>query len=282
MVLALLVATAISLLTLDFRGFGPLESVQRGARSALDPVVGAVSAVTSPVANVWRGIVDYDEVKEENDRLTSEVAALRSEKVEDANARAQLNEILAQQKITTVAGVQKKLARVVSGPVGNLDNTIRIDKGSADGIEVGMIVVTDAGLVGSIQSVTETRAVVELADSRQFSVGVRLVGAAGRTTFLAVGQGPDRPLQIQGEVTPGDGVEDGAALVTSGLDRSPYPPDIPVGRISGTGLGPARASTPATLAGTAEPAPLRDVEVELFVKANDLSFVTVLVWEPER
>jgi rod shape-determining protein MreC len=282
MVLALLVATAISLLTLDFRGFGPLQSLQRGARDALEPLVGAVGAVTDPVANVWRGVVDYDDVKEENERLTAEVAALRSEKVEQADAKAQLEELLRQQDITTAASIEGRVARVVAGPVGNLDNTLRIDKGSDDGIAIDMIVVTDAGLVGRIQSVTTNRAVVELADSRGFNVGLRLVGGGAQTDFLAKGQGPGKPLQIQGEVRPGPGIEDGAALVTSGLDRSLYPPDIPVGRITGTGLGPAGGVTPSTLVGTAEPAPLRSVRVELFVNPVELSFVTVLIWEPER
>jgi hypothetical protein len=71
-VLALLVATAITLLTLDFRGFGPLERAQLSMREGLEPVAGAVGTVTRPISDVWHGIVDYGDVKADNDKLRDE------------------------------------------------------------------------------------------------------------------------------------------------------------------------------------------------------------------
>ena len=49
--LALLVLTALTLLTLDFRGVGPLQSAQHGARDALDPVRRGLATVFRPVTN---------------------------------------------------------------------------------------------------------------------------------------------------------------------------------------------------------------------------------------
>jgi rod shape-determining protein MreC len=277
-VLALLVATAVTLLTLDFRGFGPLERAEQKLREVVEPAAGAFATATRPVRNVWHGMTDYGDVKAENNRLRDEVAELRASSVNEANARDQLNVILAQQGIQTPDGTAKRLARVVSGPASNFDNTIRIDKGSDDGVAVNMTVRTDAGLVGRVREVTRDRSVVELADTRGFAVGVRLVGGNAQATFLARGQGPGQPLLLEGDIDPTLGLADGSALVTSGLDASLYPPDILVGRVTGTGRSGDPAAPPVTVPG-GQPAPLKNVSLQLFVDPKSLSYVTVLLWQ---
>jgi rod shape-determining protein MreC len=275
------VATSITLLTLDFRNFGPLQRAQDSVQDALEPVAGAVGSASRPLRDAWHGIVDYGDVKDENDRLRDEVAKLRAGQVDQVNARDQLDTILAQQHIETTAALPRRLARVVSGPASNFENTIRIDQGAAAGIAVGMTVITDAGLVGRVREVTSDRSVVELADSRGFAVGVRLVGGNAQATFLARGQAPGSPLAIEGSVDPNLGIQDGSAVVTSGLDRSLYPPDILVGRIAGSGRGdPAAGGTPPVTVPGGALAPLQNLKVELFVDLTSLSYVSVLLWQP--
>jgi hypothetical protein len=111
-------------------------------------------------------------------------------------------------------------------------------------------------------------------------VGVRLVGGNAQATFLARGQAPGSPLVLEGDVDPSLGVEDGVAVVTSGLDRSLYPPDVLVGRISGTGRGEAVGATPPATVPGGQLAPLQSVKVDLFVDLTSLSYVTVLLWQP--
>jgi rod shape-determining protein MreC len=274
------VATSVTLLTLDFRGFGPLEEAQQGAREVLEPVAGTVASATRPVRTAWRGIVDYGDLQDENDRLREELARMRASVVDEANARDQLDVILAQQDIARPSGSERRLARVVSGPASNFDNTVRLDKGSDDGVAVDMTVVTDAGLVGRVKEVTRSRSVVELADSRGFGVGVRLVGSDSQTTFLARGRGPGEPLELQGDVDPSLGITDGDALVTSGLDQSLYPPDVLVGRVTGTGRTADGGGVPPVTAPGGQLEPLHGVQLELFVDLRSLSYVTVLLWRP--
>lgn len=280
-IVALLVATAVTLITLDFRGFGPLEAAQQAVRGAVEPIAGVATAVVSPVTRLWNGVADYGRLEAENSELRAEVDRLRATEVDDANARQQLDAILAQQDIQTPAGIEKVLARVVAGAPSNFENTIRIDKGGDDGVAANMTVVTEAGLVGRVAQVFADRAVVELADTRGFGVGVRLVGGPAQTTFLARGQGPGQNLVLQGELDPATGIEDGAGMVTSGLDASLFPPDILVGLVTGSGLGPAATDPPSTVVGGG-PRPLRNVEVKLFVDPSSLSYVTVLRNEPSR
>lgn len=312
-ILALLVATAVTLLTLDFRGFGPLAKAQAAAREVLEPVAGAGSSLARPAKNVWHGIADYNDVKAENDVLRAEVDKLRAASVGESNAQEMLESILAQNNVQTPNGGTKVLSRVVAGPVSNFENTIRIDKGSDNGVEAGMPVVTEAGLVGRVSEVTRTRSVVELVDTRGFGVSVRLVGSSVPITFLARGQGPSKPLILQGDLPVGLELADGDALVTSGLDQSVYPPEVLVGRITGTGrtlpppaattttlLPPAQSASPPTQVPsvtevpappsttttllpplqTPKAKPLESARVELFVQPRSLAFVTVLIWKP--
>ena len=267
-VLLLLVATALSFVTLDFRGFGPLETVQNGVRSLLQPLVGVTRAAVTPVANAWRGVTGYGDLQQENAELRGRIEALESDPLRNQNAQQQLDELKAQLAIPTVANTEGRVARVIAGPAANFENNVRIDKGSSSGLVPDMVVVTDAGLVGRLVEVSEGESVVELADSRGFGVGVRPASAAVRTNFVLRGQGSGRPLVVQGEL-PADAVAVGDAVVTSGLDRSIFPPDIVVGRVS-------RVPEPTAGAGNR----VTGVEVEPVVDPSSLSFVTVLLWRP--
>lgn len=268
-VLFLAVVTSLSLLTLDFRGFGPLQQAQDTVQTGLEPVAGAVRGALAPLRSVWRGVVGYSELQKENDRLKAEVAQLSSDPLRAENAQRQLDILMAQLDIDTAANVERRIARVVSGPVSNFENNIRIDKGQSSGVEADMVVVTEAGLVGRVVDATATRAVVEIADSLDFGVGVRLAGAAAPATFTLRGRGRGEPLEVQGEVDPAV-LHEGDTLVTSGLDRSIFPPDIVVGRVGPITANPAGADRA-----------VQEVEVELAADPTQLSFVTVLLWQAE-
>jgi rod shape-determining protein MreC len=90
-----------------------------------------------------------------------------------------------------------------------------------------MPVVTRAGLVGRLERVSRTRSVVQLATNPDFVVGVRLASSQD----LGVGRGGgdsdrfivDRGIELEDPVKPGE------AVLTSGLDNSVMPPDVPIG-----------------------------------------------------
>ncbi len=269
-VLLLLVLTAISLMTLDLRGFGPLQSVQDALRGGLEPVAGGADSAFGPFRRAWRGVRDYNDLVEENDRLRQRVDELESDPLRERNAQVQLDDLKAQLAITTATNVERRVARVISGPVANFENNIRIDKGSSSGLAQDMVVITQAGLVGRVVTVTAGQSVVELADSRDFGVGVRPAGAAVPTNFVLRGQGAGKPLRVQGALPVGT-LTLGDPLVTSGLDRSAFPPDIVVGTVS-------RLPEPTSSAGGV--VSISDVEVALAVEPAALSFVTVLLWRP--
>lgn len=271
-VLILLIVTALALLTLDFRGFGPLQSAQDRVRSVLQPLADGIDSGVSPVRRTWRAIVDYDDLERENEELRADLEAMESERLADDDAAETLEEILSQEDIEQLSDVETVLSRVIEGAPSNFENTVRLDKGSSSGIRTNMAVRTEAGLVGRVVEVSDDRSVVELADTRGFGVGVRVVGTIGQS-FVVRGQAPDEPLAVQGEVSPRR-VEDGDRLVTSGLDLSLFPPDIPIGVVRGVDDAVAENNDDLD-------EPVDGIEVDLFADLDRLSYVTVLLWIPE-
>jgi rod shape-determining protein MreC len=261
--LILLILTSATLLTLDYRGFGPLESARDSVLSALAPVKDVVGDATSPVSDAWNGAFHYGDLEAENEELREQLRTLEGERFDAARDTETLRRMLGEVNIPYVGDNPKQLAEVVSGPVGNFDNTIEIATGSDDGVAEGMSVVSSSGLVGIVERVTSDRSEVLLVTAPDFEVGVRLTRSADAA--VAFGQGQGRPLTVEG--VPAEVAVQRNELVTTGVDRSRYPAGIPVGLVSSTEV----------LDGELD----RELFVEPIAHLNDLHFVTVILWLPD-
>jgi rod shape-determining protein MreC len=237
--LALLILTAVVLLTLDFRNFGPLDRAQHAVRDVLAPVRGAVATVVRPGTNALKGVFDYGDVKAENARLRAQLEAAQGQQLQGARDSEELQRLLREYNIPYVGDIPRVQARRVSGPAGNFDKgTIEIDKGSSSGLKENMAVVTNAGLVGKLIRVDSTRATVQLITEPDFAVGVRV----GEEITIARGTGPGGTLKVSEGVSRETRATAGDVVLTSGGASSRFPADVPVGRIetvntdSGTGV----------------------------------------------
>jgi rod shape-determining protein MreC len=261
--LLLLVLTAITLLTLDFRGFGPLESAHNAAQSVFTPISDGATGVFRPVGNWWSGMFHSSDLEEENKQLKNQLDDLNGQVAANANAATELDQLKAQLNIQFVGQNQTVRARVTTGAIGNFDNTVEIDKGSSSGLKVDMPVVSGAGLIGKVVKVTDSRAVISLITNRDFQVGVKVT--AKPKPGVAKGTGDEHTLTAEFDRDSTVDVND--ILVTSGIgNRSPYPPDIPVGKVT------AVSSSDATLS--------KELQVDLLANLTDLEFVTVVLYTP--
>lgn len=260
--LILLILTSITVMTLDYQGFGPLKSVQGGARGVVDPVVGALETITSPVANAWRGLTEYDDLKDENERLRAELAAQQGDSIRSRAAEDSLRELLDQVDVPFIGGAESLIAQVVDRP-GNFESySVEVDRGSDDGVRVGMPVVTTAGLVGRVTDVQPNFSQVRLLHQPDYAVGVRFVGSG--EVALARGEGLGADLRVEEGLQDETNIALGDPVVTSGIDGSSYPPDLAVGVISEVNFD----------ATTLE----RDVLIRPVANLGNLRFVTVILW----
>jgi rod shape-determining protein MreC len=144
-----------------FSVFDPLENA---ILSATAPIESALQDGTRPVADFVNNLTDVNRLsdenqnlREQNERLTEEVARLRE--VETINQ--QLQQFL---DIRAVRGGDVFVsADVFARDPSNIDDAIAIDRGRADGLEEGMVALTLQGsLVGSVTKVLDDMAWITL------------------------------------------------------------------------------------------------------------------------
>lgn len=284
-VLALLLLTAVTLATLDARGFGPVESARGLAVSVLSPFRAGADWVTSPFRSGWNGIWGYRDLEEENARLQAELDELRGQEFREATSRQVLEQIVTDADLPFVGDMAQVTGRVVAGAPNNFEETVTINRGSDDGIKEGMAAVTSAGLVGRVESVTGNRAVIQLVTDSRLRVGVRLVSTG--SVGIVQGRGRNRTPELV--VTGSVDVAEGERLQTTGLEGSFYPPDVPVGRVlsvpDAEGPDDDGATTTTSVDGglvvnELDAVPSRSVSIELSANLDRLTWITVLLWEP--
>lgn len=229
--LALLVFTGLVLLTLDFRsdGGGPLSSARGVVLDVLGPVRSFSGWVLSPVSNAWHGMTNYSELEDENDRLRAEIASQQSDVLQVGEIERERQELFRLLDArNTVADIPRVTARVIDAPVSNFERTIELDKGSRDGVVVGMPVETGAGLIGRVSDVSSTRSLVELITDPNFAVGVRVVRSGDDGLAEGRGRGEDLKvslIELETVVIPGE------TVVTSGFQGSSFPEGLLVGTV---------------------------------------------------
>ncbi len=264
--MVLLLLTSVTVLTLDYRGSNVLEPARDAVSGVFGKLRSGTDVVTSPIADAWNGAWHYDDVRKENQQLRTTIDDLKGQAAQNADAATQLEQLAALEKLTVVSKIPKVTARVVSGPVSNFEHTIELDKGSDDGLKVGMPVVTGAGLVGRLIQVTSSHSTVRLLTDPDFLVGVRM--HTSQEIGILHGTGDGSPLRIDSGLDPKAKVLQGDLVTTSGIDRSIFPAGIPVGRATSANLSPDQLTQVVTVVSLAD--------------LGRLFYVHVLLWNPAQ
>ena len=128
--------------------------------------------------------------------------------------------------------------RVIGRPISNWWHSIDVDKGTADGIEVGMAVLTPDGLVGKTILVAEHSSTVLLITDENCKVAATVGGSRepGRQGIVHVEVRGERsasnlqPRMILNFVSKKAALEPDQEIETSGAGQV-YPPGIKIGRV---------------------------------------------------
>lgn len=258
----LLLLTSITVLSLDYQGFRPLNQVQEVARGIVDPLAGSSDTLTSPFTNAWRSFTEFEDLEDENARLKEELAEVQGSAIEASAAEDSLRALLNELEIDYVGGAERVVGQVIDRP-GNFESyAIEIDRGSDDGVRRGMPVVTEAGLVGRVSEVQAGFSQVRLLHQPEFPLGIRVVGTG--EVALARGQGLGQDLIVKEGITEETAIRVGDPVVTSGIDGSSYPPDLVVGLISSVEFDSRLLE--------------QEISVRPVADLQNLRFVTVILW----
>ncbi len=166
-----------------------------------------------------------DELIRDLDLARTKIAALQE--VEGENQRLR-------DALTFQRRLESKLlaAHVIATDASNDYDAIRIDKGTADGVQVGMGVISPSGLVGRVLRVSQTYAdILTLLDPTS---NIDTIVQRSRARGIVTGQAK----QIQCKMKYLDRLEDvavGDALVSSGFG-SVFPKGLLIGHVSAVSL----------------------------------------------
>ncbi len=195
---------------------------------------------------------ELDALKEENNRLTSEVFEL-----DRLRALYDLDREYMQ--------YPKTAARVIANDSGDWFQVFRVDKGSADGIREGNNVLAGGGLIGIVTDVGAHYATVRsiIDDSSRVSA---MALQSGDTCIV----GGDLTLYKEGRLTisdiqPGADIKDGDRIVTSNISSS-FLPGILIGYAKDITLDNNQLTSSGYLVPTAEFRNLREVLIITEVK----------------
>jgi rod shape-determining protein MreC len=240
-VLAVFVALSIAILTAYFgeSGGGVLHTLQRGAQEAFAPIETGASRALKPVRDFlgWAG--DTIDAKDRNEALEKEVERLRADLAEAQTAvrdSGQLKAIIQLHRQDYFPqGTEPVTARVIAKSPTVWHSSVKIDKGTTDGVRVDQPVIAAGGLVGKVTSATAGTSEVRLITDGQSGVSAQ-VFPEGVTGVVRPEVGNPDDLLLQ-NVESGRRVTENTLVITSGFTSSRleslFPRGIPIGKVSG-------------------------------------------------
>ena len=203
---------------------------------------------------------EYFSLREINSRLAEENTRLRK-KVEQYNQAHEQTDTLGTADSSVLKRFDFVSAKVVNNATDLKTNFITINRGSADGIEAGMAVINDQGVVGKVKITSKHFSVVTsiLNIDLMVSATMKRTGYFGTAQWSVENNDPDHiklkfiPLHVKPMV--------GDTIVTSGYSGV-FPEGILIGTIAR--INPGKETS------------FHDLDIKLSQDFRKLSFATVI------
>ncbi|MYD53296.1 MAG: rod shape-determining protein MreC [Chloroflexi bacterium] len=263
----LLIALVVGGLTL-LGLIGWAATIEDRAATALNPVQRAFRQAGEPISNLLGDLDDFGRLNSENRALRSRIEQLEADNARlrelqiQVRARQALLEVQAETDAVTIT------ANVTTRDLTGLRTIIGIDKGSNDGLRVGLPVLAAGGtLIGQIYDVRPHTSFVRLITDPDSAV--RVLHQPSRSEVVATG---DTLGNLEAQIPWTSEVELGHLFVTSGLDGE-LPQGLPVGRVSAAEGTVQDAFRHVVLEPIAPLEQLEQVLVQLTIPPPDLSIL---------
>lgn len=226
--LAVVVLAQVLLLAVQIKSDQEVRLIRAWTVAAVAPLQGAASWVVDGARGLWQSYVGLRGAHREAEQLREENAELKL-RLAQAEGKAAEAERLATllDFRSAYAEVPMLPARVIGATAVGDSRTVLINRGTNDGVERNMAVITPAGVVGRVLEAFAASAQVMLITDGDSGVGVLL--EASRTQGVLRGAG--EPLIELRYIAPEQPVVPGERLLTSGQDRI-FPKDLPVGAVA--------------------------------------------------
>lgn len=245
--------------------------VKAAARDGVVPFQNVLSWLANGTRGVFGGFTRNRSVIEERARLLTEIAELRHQLDQTEFVRRDNDELRKMVEFSRRQPRPLRLCEVISrGDVGGWWQTVTLNRGGDDGIDLHSPVIVPGGLVGRIASVSRTTSLVLLITDPGSRVSCRISGSDAFGILSGTGVAFDgsadlemlaaaEPLSMTYVATDHE-IRSGDVVVTSGLGGL-FPEGVVVGYVLKAALDSSHLFQRLTVAPAARLAALRYVFV---------------------
>jgi len=174
-----------------------------------------------------------DELEVENSQLLSENNQLRTANSLLRELQAENNRLRLSLDFRERSSFKLLPAQIVSRDASTWWNTVRINRGFEDGIEADQPVLTDAGLVGKITTVSKNESIVVLITDETCRIGAKIEGTReqGIISGLRVQENDANGMLQMNFLSKNADIKPGHEVFTVGVAHGSFPPGVLIGKV---------------------------------------------------
>lgn len=221
-VLLISVILFFALLSLSLNTTGTVNFFQQIMNDMTAVAGRVVSRPANALTDVFESVNNLQDTYEENQRLKQEIDSVYETQAELA-AMTEQNEALKEELELshTLTDYTTVPATVIARNPDSWIEEVIVDKGSQNGIELGMAVMSGNGLIGRISEVNPTSSKIRLIatqDQRNNQVSAEVITEDGEVVHGVISAyEPETGRLIMDQITTNVTLEPGSQVITSGL-----------------------------------------------------------------
>lgn len=244
-----LAVVSVSLTSIILSENRTLDPVQNLSLTITAPLENSLRDLAEPVSDFFQGLFNRADLVRENDRLRQELERLQTQAAatEDTERRLQdLEEALGFKE--SRPGDEFVIADVIAQDPSGFKRALAINRGSRDGLEEGMVVLSKSGsLVGTLSLVLDEFAWLRLVSDPSSAVNIAVLSGdeqGSEPRGVATG---DLRTGVSLDLLPTNAeIAEGNLVTTSGLGGN-YPPTLLLGSVKSVEEKPQALTKRATL-----------------------------------
>ncbi len=226
-VLLLVIAAQLILLAVQVKDNRDIHFFRVWTVTAVTPIARVVEWLRGGSSGFVHNYILLRDADAENRRLRDEVGRLKMDNIFLRNELSQADRARALQLFQAHTQSKTLAASIIGAGSASGSKVVYVDRGSVEGVQSGMAVVTPDGIVGKVIASYPTASEVLLVTDPDFAAGVVSQKNQSHGTLKGQGNGPCKVDYVAIE----DKVEVGEWFYTSGDDRI-FPRGFPVGVVT--------------------------------------------------
>ncbi len=255
-VLAIIIVLCLIIITVSFRESDLINNIKVKTVDFFKPIQEKFYSFTSPIIRFINSIRDYINLRQKYLDLQEENALLRQKYSEEINLKVENDSLRKLLGVKLREDYETVTARVIGYYESKWQSEIVLNVGKSDGVQEGMGVINQDGLIGVVILAGNDTCNVRVINDPQSNIGVRILSSRK----LGIIQGTqDRKINLN-YISSEESVFKGDVIITS--EYGNLPGEILIGRVSEVSENPGD--------------PYKIIEIEPFVDFKKIEYVLII------